>query len=185
MNYTHAFSLFALFAGAIGSTCLEAQESVQPALEHTREEFNLIVTAPYEQAFPLFGAYEERKWATGFNPQFIHPSPARDQPWMVFTTESDGMSSIWTNTAFDPATGHVQCIYFAKDTMVTLIDIHLAKAGAAETHVSVVYERTALCPEGNEQVTQHARDDGNRGNAWAEMINGYLAKVRPVPDAPK
>ena len=113
-----------MFAGVIGSACVQAQESVPKALAHTHEEFSLVVKAPYEQAFPLFGAYEERKWAKGFDPQFIHPSPARDQQGMVFTTERDGMSSVWTNTAFDPASGHVQYIYYVKDTMVTLIDIH-------------------------------------------------------------
>ena len=168
--------LLALFAGVIAPTCFQAQESVQPALAHTHEEFSVIVKAPYEQAFPLFGAYEERKWAKGFDPQFIHPSPARDQQGMVFTWELGGTPSVWANTAFDPATGHVQYVYFVQDTMVTLIDIRLAKAGAAETRVDVVYERTALRPEANEQVTQHAKADRNRSSEWDAMINGYLRK---------
>ena len=145
-------------------------------LAHTHEEFSVIVKAPYEQAFPLFGAHEERKWAKGFDPLFVHPSPARDQQGMVFTWKLGGDPSVWTNTAFDPASGHVQYVYFVNDTMVTLIDIHLTKAGAAETRVDVVYERTALRPEANELVTQQAKADRNRGTEWAEMINGYLTR---------
>ena len=115
--------------------------------------------APYDEVFPLFGAHEERKWAKGFDPQFIHPSPARDQQGMVFTWQLGGKPSVWANTAFDLASGHVQYIYFVNETMVTLIDIHLTKVGAAETRVDVVYERTALRAEANEQVLQQATDD--------------------------
>ncbi len=180
MTFFYGLTLLALFAGVIGSTCVQAQESVAQ-LAHTHEEFSLIVNTSYDEAFPLFGAYEERKWAKGFEPQFIHPFPARDQQGMVFTTERDGRLSVWTNTAFDPATGHVQYIYVVNDAMVTLIDIHLAKANAAETRVSVVYERTALRPEVNELVAQQAKGDENRGSEWAAMINGYLAKVQTHP----
>ncbi len=101
---------------------------------------------------------------------------------MVFTVENHGGTpSVWTNTAFDHATGHVQYVYFVNDTMVTLIDIHLTKTGAEETRVSVVYERTALRPEANEQVSQHARGDRNRGAEWDAMINGYLTKLQNAP----
>ena len=133
---------------------------------------------PMSKRSRCLARYEERKWAKGFDPQFIHPSPAHDQQGMVFAWELGGDPSVWTNTAFDPRTGHVQYVYFVNDTMVTLIDIHLTKAGAAETRVDVVYERTALRPDANELVTQQANDDGSRGTEWAEMINGYFATLR-------
>jgi hypothetical protein len=176
MNSTHSITLQELAAGAAVPTFVQAQERISPALAHTHEEFSLVVMAPYEQAFPLFGAYEERKWAKGFDPQFVHPSPAHDQQGMVFTTVRDGNLYLWINTAFDPASGHVQYVYFVRETMVTLIDIHLTKPGAAQTRIDVVYERTAVRPEANEQVAQLGKEDGNRGMEWAEMINGYLAK---------
>ena len=176
MSCFYACSLVALFAGVVASS-LQAEEASPPALEHTHEEFSLVVAAPYEKAFPLFGAWEERKWAEAFNPQFIHPSPAHDQQGMVFAWELGGKPSVWTNTAFYPAIGHGQYVYFVNDTMVTLIDIHLSKAGAAKTRVDVVYERTALQPEANEQVSHQARGDRNRGAEWDAMINGYLKKA--------
>jgi hypothetical protein len=174
MTCIYASCLVALFAGVIAPTWLEAQGGVEPALAHTHDEFSVIVKAPYEKAFPLFGAYEERKWAKGFEPRFIHPSPARDQQGMIFTWELGGAPSVWANTAYDPATGHVQYIYFVQDAMVTLIDIRLTKAGGAETRVDVVYERTALRREANEQVAEHAKADRTRGSEWEAMINGYL-----------
>ena len=65
------------------SVCGHAQELTSP-LVHTRTEFSFTVDAPFEQVVPLFGAHEERKWAADWNPQFVYPSPARDQQGMSF-----------------------------------------------------------------------------------------------------
>lgn len=177
MNSVHAFTLLAMFTGAFAPSWSRAQESAKPALEHARTEFDFTARAPYEEVFPLFGAYEERKWAKGFDPQFLHPSPAHDQQGMVFTWNEDGTSNTWINTAFDVATGHVQYVYVVNDKMITLIDIHLARSGSKETRVTVAYERTALHSEGNQLVTQHAAADRNKDKEWDEMINGYLRKA--------
>ena len=182
MNGMHAFPLLTLLARGIASSS-QTEETGKPALAHTHNEFHFTVQAPYEQVFPLFGALEEKKWAKTWEPQFIHPSPAHDERGMVFTREHNGMSSVWTCTAFDEAAGYVQYVNVVKDTMVTLIEIHLTKAGTSETHVSVVYERTALRPEANEQVAQLAKGDANSGPDWSEAINGYLAKA--VSDLPR
>ena len=185
MNFMHAISILALFAGAIASSRSQAQEGVKPALAHTHQEFSFEVQAPHDQVFPLFGALEEKKWAKGWDPQFVYPIPAHDQQGMVFTRKHGGMSSVWTCTAFDETTGHVQYVYVIDDAMVTLIDIHVVKAGTAETQVSVVYERTALQPEANEHVAHMATGDAGSGSEWAEAINGYLAKVGTAPTSPK
>jgi hypothetical protein len=185
MNRIQAVALLALFAGMIAPICSQAQENLKPALAHTRNEFNFTAHAPYERVFPLFGALEEKKWAEGWDPQFVYPSPARDQQGMVFTVERAGMTSVWTNAALDEAAGHVQYVYILNDAMVTLVDIHLAKAGATETRVSVVYERTALKPEANEHVTHYAKGDAKSGPGWEQAINGYLAKARTAPPSSK
>jgi len=185
MNYLYAGCLLALFGGVGGSTCIQVEEPVRPTLAHTHEEFSLVVNAGYDEVFPLFGAHEERKWAKGFDPQFIHPSPAHDQQGMVFTWELGGKPSVWANTAFDLVAGHVQYIYFVNNTMVTLIDIRLRKADVAKTRVDVVYERTALRPEANAQVFHFQAEDSIRDKDWAEMLNGYFAKAQTAPASAK
>jgi hypothetical protein len=52
----------------------------------------------------------------------------------------------------------------------------VTKAGAAETRVSVVYERTALRAAANEHILQMAKADANSGTEWCDAINGYLKK---------
>ena len=177
MNHTLAFSLLAAAASVLTSSATQAHaiDTAQPA--HTREAFTFVVSAPYADVFPLFGAYEERKWAVGFEPKFVHPVPAHDQPGMIFTTEQEGMPRVWVNTAWDAATGHVQYAYWIVDLIVALIDVHVTRSGVNETKVEVNYERTALRPEANEQVVRMAQADATSGPRWAAMINGYFAKT--------
>ena len=174
MNYLHAFSLLALYVVVIGATTGQAQGKSSDGLVHTHEEFTFVVSAPYTDVFPLFGADKERVWAHGFDPQFLYPVPPHDEMGMVFTTVQDGLSRLWVNTAFDPASGHVQYVYWIADVMTVLIDIRVANSGASATQVHVVYERTALRPEASDQVIHMAHADANSGPHWAQMINQYL-----------
>ncbi len=155
-----------------------AADSAPPALTHTRTEFHFTADGPLEQVAPLFGANEERKWSPDWNPQFIYPQPARDQPGMVFKVIHGQHEAVWVNTAFDLAAGHIQYAYILNDAMATLIDIHLTRESAQKTGVTVVYERTALIPEANEHVQHFAKGDERAGKEWEEAINSYLAKSR-------
>jgi hypothetical protein len=47
-----------------------------------------MVHAPFAKAAPLFGPEGERAWAgKHWNPEFIHPQPARDVEGAVFTIQ--------------------------------------------------------------------------------------------------
>ena len=145
---------------------------------HTRTEFSFTVDAAFDQVAPLFGANEERKWAADWNPQFVYPIPARDEQGMVFTVPKGQFTSVWVNTAFDLAAGHIQYAYLVSETMATLIDIHLTRESGQKTAVTVVYERTALLPEANEHVQHFANEDAGAGKEWGDAINAYFAKLR-------
>ena len=153
--------------------------NVRPELAHTRTEFHFVADAPFEQVAPLFGANEERKWAADWNPQFIYPTPAHDQPGMVFRVAHGDHSSVWVNTAFDLAAGHIQYAYVLNDAMATLIDIHLTRESAQKTGVTVVYERTALMPEANEHVQHFAKGDAKAQQGVGRRDQRLLAKARP------
>jgi hypothetical protein len=146
-------------------------------LAHTRTEFSFTVDAPFEQVVPLFGAHEERKWAEGWDPQFVYPTPAHDQQGEIFKVAHRQHTSVWINTLFDVVGGHVQYAYVLGDAMATLIDIHATRQGPQKTAVTVVYERTALLPEANDHVQHFAKGDANGGNEWGEAMNAYFAKM--------
>lgn len=175
----------AIFAAGFllaAATSLSAQQpSSSEELAHVRTEFHFTANASFERTAPLFGANEERKWASDWKPQFVYPKPAHDLQGMVFQVAHGQMTSAWVNTAFDLAAGHIQYAYVLNDAMVTMIDIHLTRDGTEKTGVSVVYERTALLPEANEHVQHFAKGDEKAGKEWAEQINGYLSQLQRQP----
>jgi len=65
--------------------------------------------------------------------------------------------------------------------MVTLIDIRLTPAGAADTRVQVTYERTALAPEMNDHVQQMGNSDRQSANHWQAAIENYLQQAAQGP----
>jgi hypothetical protein len=176
MKLQLAVAAVILFAAVLASYRGLAQEPAA-SLTHTRNEFSFTVDAPFEQVVPLFGADEERKWAHDWNPQFVYPTPARDQPGMVFKVAHGQLTSVWVNTALDLTAGHIQYAYVLNDAMATLIDIHATRQGPQKTSVTVVYERTALIPEANDHVQHFAKGDENAGKEWGDAINAYLAKT--------
>jgi hypothetical protein len=178
MKWELVFPAVMLFAAMVAVGQASAQEPT-PSAEaplHVRTEFSFTVDAPFDQVMPLFGANEERKWSPGWNPQFVYPSPARDQPGMVFTVAHRQFTSAWVNTAFDLAAGHVQYAYVLNDAMAVLIDIHATRSEANKTAVTVVYERTALMPEANEHVQHFAKGDAGAGKEWGDAMNAYFTK---------
>jgi hypothetical protein len=114
-------------------------------------------------------------WAEGWDPQFVYPQPARDETGAVFTV-GGGHSSVWVNTVFDAEHGHVQYACFAGESMVTLITIHVERIGPAQTKTTVVYERTAVRPEANDQVNRLADGDQTKGPDWEAALRSYLGR---------
>ena len=145
----------------------------QASLAHTSTEFHFTVDLPYREASPLFGAWEEQKWAPGWKPEFLHPTPAADQEGSVFRVQKGAHSSLWVNTIFDLASGHVQYVYVLADLLVTRIDIHLKVNNRDKTDVSVTHERTALTPSANDHVNALAKEDAASGDEWRSLINAY------------
>src|ERR1700730_8055477 len=140
---------------------------------HTREQFALIANAPFELAWPLFGAHRERDWAPGWNPSFIWPEKPFDREGMGFRVGHCDKTAIWVNTAFDQASRRIQYVYVIPDVLVTLITLKLEPNGDS-TNVDVVYERTALADAANEIVRDMAAGDRIAGEEWSQQINTYL-----------
>ena len=142
-------------------------------LLHTREQFSLVANAPFEVAWPLFGADKERVWAPDWEPVFLWPEKAFDQEGMVFMIRHGANKAIWVNTMFDRAARRIQYVYVIPDVVVTLITLILTPNGHS-TAVDVTYERTALAAAANESVRKMAVSDRVAGKEWSRQINGHL-----------
>jgi uncharacterized membrane protein (UPF0127 family) len=146
-----------------------------PAPLHTREQFSLVANAPFEIAWPLFGADQERAWAAGWNPVFVWPEKAVDQEGMVFEVQHGQKKAVWVNTAFDRMAKRIQYVYVIPDVVVTVITLKLTPQSGSTT-VEVVYERTALGHAANETVRGMALSDRLAGEEWSRQINAYLSQ---------
>jgi hypothetical protein len=146
-----------------------------PALLHTCEQFSLVANAPFEIAWPLFGADKERAWAPGWQPVFLWPEKAFDQEGMVFKIRHGNQNAVWVNTAFDYLAGRIQYVYVIPDVVVTLITLKLMPLGDSTT-IDVVYERTALLVKANDLVEQMAARDRVADVEWSRQINGHLSQ---------
>ena len=150
--------------------------SAAEPLMHTETSFDLTVHASLSETAPLFGPEGERAWAgKHWNPQFIYPKTANDEPGAVFTIKRGPYSAVWVTTRFDLKAGHFQYVYFIQDVMVTTIDVRFQPIDSATTRVNVVYTRTAVTPAGNEHVAAMTEADKNSGQDWQESIDKYLA----------
>jgi hypothetical protein len=65
---------------------------------HFRNNFSFVAQAPIDVAGPLFGADKERVWAPDWNPVFLWPQDAGDQPGMVFTVAHGDKTAVWRAT---------------------------------------------------------------------------------------
>jgi len=149
-------------------------------IAHTSTDFHFTVDLPYHEAAPLFGAWEERKWAPGWEPEFIHPTPAADREGSVFRVQKGAHSSLWINTVFNLSAGHVQYVYVLGELLITRIDIHLKTNGPGRTDVAVNYRRTALTASANDQVRSLAKEDAVSGEEWRGLINAHGATLKPA-----
>lgn len=166
-------TLLIVAAGAVVAATAGRRAPPAP-LAHVRNHFSFTVRAAAAAVFPLFGADMERRWATGWAPAFLYPTPARDTAGMVFTVAHGATNSVWVNTAFDPGTGRVQYVSVIPGAVTTLVDIQVTPLESAETTVSVTYERTALSPDANEHVLALGDHDGGQGPHWQAAIADYL-----------
>jgi len=190
MNKPMIFALMILLIAVAGAALFHHLRGSAPGpLYHVRTEFEFTVHAPYSVAAPLFGAEKERVWASdSWNPKFLYPLPAQDVEGAVFQVSHGHHHATWVNAAFDLDQGHVQYVYFIPDTMVTRIDIHLARpqsgtaddgnTGSGTTKVRVTYERTALNAAANEHVREFGEADRSNGKTWGDDIERYLATQR-------
>ena len=146
---------------------------------HTHEQFDFVVNAPVDVAWPLFGADGERAWAPDWHPTFIWPAAATDVAGMVFKVAHGEQTAVWVNTAFDRMANRIQYVYVLPDVMVSVITLKLRPTGES-THVEVTYERTALADAAGDAVSQMAKRDTVSGPEWSQQIDRHLrCGIRP------
>ena len=142
---------------------------------------SFVVNADVDAVFPLFGAFEERKWAEGWNPIPIYPEKEIIEEGTTFKVKAHGHGHdgegdmIWFVSKYEPENHVIQYLVNTVNRIWTITVRCERTASESKTKASVTYSFTGLNPEGNElnekalnHMFQHNLQD------WADEMNGYL-----------
>lgn len=141
------------------------------------KEATIILDSKIEEVFPLFGFWEEKKWAYGWNPKLIYPEKPIMQEGTVFTTESafeDEASYNWIVSKFIPEQYMAEYTNSTKNR-IWVIKVQCESIANNKTSATVSYTYIALNKKGIE-CNQIALNEifNNDLKDWEQAINHYL-----------
>lgn len=145
--------------------------------EKVSKTATIILNEKIEKVFPLFGAFEERKWAEGWDPELIYPSTEIIEEGTTFKTKGQGTDEpefIWRVTKYQPEQFLIQYMVSTENRYWT-ITIICKPVDDNKTSAVVTYSFIGLNEIGNkynkealQRMYKHSLKD------WEEEINRYL-----------
>ena len=141
---------------------------------------SFIVNSKIEQVFPLYGAFEERKWAPGWEPVLIFPGEEIIQEGTTFRTkiknseETSEDSFLWIVTKYKPEDYLIQYLVSTTNRFWT-ITVSCEKIGDSKTKTTVTYAYTSLNEVGdslNQRSLEKMFENDLRD--WGQLINQYF-----------
>ena len=147
-------------------------------LEQRTQSFTIALNGRVADVTPLFGPVRETEWAPGWSPRFIHPAQGAQCEGAVFTTAGGpAKDRLWLVTTYDVGNGRVEYVVMTPGITTTEIKIRVVSDGKQHCKATITYRRSALAPEGNEEV---AKLDANwveeQRIHWETAINEALGK---------
>lgn len=147
--------------------------------ERTSKSASFTVNANIKIAFPLFGAFEERKWAEGWNPRLIYPDQEIIEVGTTFKTEGNDLEPeyLWRVIIFNPAEHLIQYLVSTTNRYWT-IEVKCTESTKTNTKVTVTYTYLGLNKTGNAlSKSDLSRMFKNELKDWENAINTYLQKA--------
>jgi hypothetical protein len=154
--------------------------SATPLLEQRTQSFTIVLNSAVADATALFGPVREAEWAPDWSPRFIHPTQGVQREGVVFsTTGGNGKDRIWLLTTYDIGNGRLEYVAMTPAFTVSEIKIHVVPDGEQRCKATIMYRRSALTPEGNEEVTKlDAHWAEKQRIHWQTAVNEALVKAR-------
>jgi hypothetical protein len=155
-----------------------AGEADRAAVEQWTQSFTIGLNGSVADVTPLFGPVREAEWAPDWSPRFIHPAQGLQREGAVFTTTtSHGRDRVWLLTAYDVTNGRVEYVVVTPAFTADEIKIRVVPDGEQHCKATITYRRSALAPEGNEEVAKlDAHWAEEQRIHWETAINEALAK---------
>ena len=147
--------------------------------ERVSKTATISLNGTIETIFPLFGAFEERNWAKGWNPVLIYPEIEIIEEGTTFKTkvkEKGELGFIWIVTKYDPEKYGIQYLVTTENRFWTItITCHPLADGKTSARVNYTY--TGLNESGN-MINKKAIQEMFRYDLkdWENEINEYLLR---------
>jgi len=147
-------------------------------VEQRTQSFTIILNGSISDVTPLFGPVREAEWAPDWSPRFIHAAQGVQREGVVFTTSrGHGSDRLWLRTTYDVRNGRVEYVVVTPAFTANEIKIRVVPDGEHHCKATITYRRSALAPEGNEEVANlDAHWAEEQRNHWETAINEALAK---------
>lgn len=130
-----------------------------------------------DKILPLFTAYGETLWISGWNPEYVYPEDGEARANAVWKTQHDesGPETIWVTIHYDTETHSVTYISFRLDHHVARVDIQCDAIAGGKTSAQITYTITALGEKGIHHIEQLTQEHYDRWmKSWEMAINHYL-----------
>jgi hypothetical protein len=170
--FTTWASGFALVQAAL------AGQAGMAVVEQRTQSFTIRLNGSVGDVTPLFGPVREAEWAQDWSPHFIYPAQGVQREGAVFTTTSGhGNARLWLLTTYDVRNGRVEYVVMTPVFTATEIKIRIVPDGEQHCKATITYRRSALRPEGNQEVAKlDAHWAEEQQVHWETAINEVLAK---------
>jgi hypothetical protein len=156
-----------------------AGDTTHRPAERIIDTASILLDGEASIVFPLFGAYAEKKWAAGWDPDPIYPAGEKIEEGAIFTTPGhtaeDGPYT-WLVVRYRPAELLVQYLVTAQGHCWTItVQCHPMDSG--HTRAEITYVFTGWTAKGitlNRYYLEHIY--AHRLKDWEEAINAFLKK---------
>lgn len=145
--------------------------------EKVSKSATIEVSGNIQNVFPLFGPFEERKWAEGWNPTLIYPTTEIIEEGTTFKTEGhahDETEFLWRVSKYQPETNLIQYLVSTSNRYWT-ITIICKQITDDKTTAEITYTFFGLNNLGN-TINRQSIEKMYIKNLkdWEEAINYYL-----------
>ena len=145
--------------------------------EKVSKTATIILDENISTVFPLFGAFEERKWAKGWELDLIYPDTEIIEEGTTFKTKGHGHGEsefLWIVSKYEPEKFLIQYLVSTENRYWT-ITVTCKAIEADKTSAEITYAFIGLNEMGN-KINEHflALMYENDLKDWEEEINNYL-----------
>jgi hypothetical protein len=141
----------------------------------------IVINEDVNEVFPLFGAFEERKWAPHWEPILIYPNKEIIEEGTTFKVKLRGhgseSESLWIVTKYNTQDHIIQYLVSTSNRYWTItVKCSSNSENESKTNASVTYTYIGLNEKGN-GLNQVAVDRMFKNDLkdWEHAINEYLA----------